>query len=72
MTEPKTPHFVSREPFDPYSVEKLTPAQEELYLASQWRLMWWKLKRHKLALISGFVLALFYLVAAFADRKSVV
>ncbi|MGB1446175.1 MAG: ABC transporter permease [Arenicellales bacterium] len=67
MTEPKTPHFVSREPFDPYSVEKLTPAQEELYLASQWRLMWWKLKRHKLALISGFVLALFYLVAAFAE-----
>ena len=67
MSESKTPHYVSREPFDPYSVEKLTPAQEELYLASQWRLMWWKLKRHKLALVSGFVLALFYLVAAFAE-----
>ena len=67
MSESKTPHYVSREPFDPYSVEKLTPAQEELYLASQWRLMWWKLKRHKLALVSGFVLALFYLVATFAE-----
>ena len=39
MNTPKTPHYVSREPFDPYSVEKLTPAQEKLYLASQWQLM---------------------------------
>ncbi|MBT6348537.1 MAG: ABC transporter permease, partial [Proteobacteria bacterium] len=67
MTSSKTPHFVSREPFDPYSVEKLNPAQEKLYLASQWRLMWWKLRRHKLALVSGFVLLLFYLVAALAE-----
>jgi len=67
MSSPKTPHYVSREPFDPYSVEKLNPAQEKLYLASQWRLMWWKLRRHKLALISGIVLLLFYLVAALAE-----
>ena len=67
MSSLKTPHYVSREPFDPYSVEKLNPAQEKLYLASQWRLMWWKLKRHKLALVSGFVLLLFYLVAALAE-----
>ena len=53
-------HFVSSEPFDPHSIESLTPAQEKYYLASQWKLMWWKLKRHRLALICGIILALNY------------
>ncbi len=53
-------HFVSSEPFDPYSVERLTPEQERYYLASQWQLMWWKLKRHRLAVISGVVLLIMY------------
>jgi peptide/nickel transport system permease protein len=35
-------HFVSTEAFDPKSVEKLSPIQERIYLASQLRLMWWK------------------------------
>src|SRR3546814_7711645 len=30
-------------------------------MASQWRIMWWKLKRHRLARISGSVLAVLYL-----------
>jgi len=42
-------HYVSPEPFDPYSVERLTPEQERFYLASQWRMMWWKFRRHRLA-----------------------
>ena len=45
-------HYVSKEPFDPYSVEVLTPEQERYYLATQWQLIWWKLKRHKLAVVS--------------------
>ena len=53
-------HYVSREPFDPQSIEALTPAQETYYLASQWKLMWWKLKRHRLAVICGVILALNY------------
>ena len=53
-------HFVSRAPFDPHSIEALTPAQEKYYLASQWKLMWWKLKRHRLAVICGVILALNY------------
>ena len=44
-------HYVSPEPFDPYSVERLTPEQERFYLASQWRMMWWKFRRHRLAVI---------------------
>jgi peptide/nickel transport system permease protein len=53
-------HFVSTEPFDAHSIEALTPEQEKYYLASQWKLMWWKLKRHRLALIFGIILALNY------------
>jgi peptide/nickel transport system permease protein len=34
------PHVVSREPFDPYAVEAMTPRQERYYQASQWQLMW--------------------------------
>ena len=51
MKSTDMPHFVSDEPFDPLAVEKLSASQEKLYLASQWRLMWWKLRRHRLALI---------------------
>ncbi len=53
-------HYVSSAPFDPYSIETMTPAQERYYMAGQWRLMWWKLKRHKLAVISGIVLLIMY------------
>ena len=53
-------HFVSDEPFDPYSVEQLTPEQERYYLASQWQLMWWKLRRHRVAMFSGMVLLIMY------------
>ncbi|MDP6705426.1 MAG: ABC transporter permease [Alphaproteobacteria bacterium] len=54
-------HWVSQTPFDPYTVEALTPEQERFYLASQWRLMWWKLARHPLAVASGIFLLVLYL-----------
>jgi len=53
-------HYVCSETFDAHSIEALTPEQEKYYLASQWKLMWWKLKRHRLALICGIILALNY------------
>ena len=55
---PAIPRYVNEEPWDPQSVEVLTPAQERFYLASQWRLMWWKFRRHKLAVFSGVLLLL--------------
>ena len=42
-------------------------ADERHYYAGQWRLMWWRFRRHRMALISAFLLILLYLVAAFAD-----
>jgi peptide/nickel transport system permease protein len=53
-------HFVDQEPFDPLSVEAMTPEQERFFMASQWKLMWWKLLRHRLAVVSGGILLLLY------------
>ena len=41
--------------------------EESLYLASQWQLMWRKLRKHKLALVGAAILVLFYLVAIFCE-----
>ncbi len=45
--------------------QQLTESQgeERLYLASQWQLMWWKFRRHKVAMFSGVVIICLYLVA---------
>ena len=53
-------HYVSRDPFDPYATESLTPEQERFYRASQWQIMWWKFRRHRIAVAAGLVLAAFY------------
>ncbi|MEO8303539.1 MAG: ABC transporter permease, partial [Betaproteobacteria bacterium] len=53
-------HLVSTAPFDPTSAARLTPEQERFYLASQWMLMWWKFKRHRVAVVSGVILLLMY------------
>ncbi|SEG81126.1 ABC transporter permease [Marinobacterium lutimaris] len=60
-------HYVSDKPFDPQSIEQLTPAQEKLYYASQWQLMWWGFKRHKLALFCGVLLVAMYLSILIAE-----
>lgn len=58
---PRTDHYVNREPFNPNDDTVLTPEQERYYMASQWQMMWWKLKRHRVAVISGLFLLLLYL-----------
>jgi len=57
---PPLPHYVSPAPFDPEETEALTSEQERYYMASQWALMWAKLRRHRLAVAAGVVLALLY------------
>ena len=54
-------HWVNPAPFDPHRVEQMTPEMERYYMAPQWRLVWWKFKRHRLAVVSGIVLLAFYL-----------
>ncbi len=64
------PHYVSTAPFDPHSVEKVTEAQARVYQASQLRLIWWRFKRHKLALVSAIFLGLLYLMILFTEFLS--
>ncbi|MBK8023103.1 MAG: ABC transporter permease [Chloroflexi bacterium] len=45
----------------------MSKAAERYYAASQWQLMWRKLKRHRLAVVSGIFLGMFYFVALFAE-----
>jgi len=60
MTDRTVEHYVNKEPFDPHRIEAMTPEMERYYMAPQWRLIWWKFKRHKLALISAFFLLAMY------------
>ena len=60
-------HFVSQDPFDPEIDTELTPEQERFYMASQWKLMWWKLRRHRLAVAAAVILLLLYFAALFAE-----
>jgi peptide/nickel transport system permease protein len=44
--------------------------QEAYYVASQWQLIWWKLRKHRLAVIAAPVLVALYLSAIFSDFLS--
>lgn len=44
-----------------------TGRAEKLYQASPRQLMWWRFKRHKVALVSGIILLLAYLVTGLAE-----
>jgi peptide/nickel transport system permease protein len=67
MSSNETRHFVDTAPFDPNKVEPPDPERERYYQASQWRIVWWKFKRHKIALVAGIVLLIFYMTVPFAE-----
>ncbi|MCH9010522.1 MAG: ABC transporter permease [Chloroflexi bacterium] len=46
------------------AVERTT---DRVYVASQWQLMWWRLRKHRLAMVAAGVLGLFYFVVIFAN-----
>ncbi|MGQ9632431.1 MAG: ABC transporter permease [bacterium] len=51
----------------PLEAARIEAAGEELYVASQWKLMWWKFKKHRLAVVSSAILILAYLIAIFCE-----
>lgn len=55
------PHYVSTAPFDPNLIEPTTSGMAAFSKASQFKLMWWQFKQHKLALCSGAFLLFVYL-----------
>jgi len=42
-------------------------AEERVSVASQWQLMWWRFRKHKLAMISAVVVMIFYFAVLFCD-----
>jgi peptide/nickel transport system permease protein len=63
----KLEHYVSKEPFEPSAAEQLTPEQERFYRASQWRIMWWRFRRHRVAVASAVVLVALYASALVSE-----
>ena len=57
---PKSRTTSAAEPWDPYVSERLTAEQERYYMAGQWKLMWWRFRRHKPAVVSMIFLLLMY------------
>ncbi len=51
----------------PVELEQPAEVEAKAFVAPQWKLVWWKFRKHKLALFSGVVMLLIYAVALFAD-----
>jgi peptide/nickel transport system permease protein len=47
--------------------EKGKTEDERVFVATQWQLMWWKFRRHKMAVVSAVVVILLYSVAIFCE-----
>lgn len=42
-------------------------ADERIFTASQWQLMWWRFRRHKMAIAGGIFIAIMYFIALFCE-----
>ena len=60
-------HYVDQRPFDPGLTEPSGAENEGFYRASSWKLMWWKFRRHKVAVVSAYILLAFYLIVPFVE-----
>jgi peptide/nickel transport system permease protein len=51
------------------TAQDIAPAKPvpEAELASQWKLMWWAFRRHRLAMVGGVIVLVFYFIAAFCE-----
>jgi peptide/nickel transport system permease protein len=62
QTSADLPHFVHQGEFDAYALEKATEGTSTINEASQLRMVWLRFSKHRLALISGILLAIAYLM----------
>lgn len=49
------------------ATEMESQEEERIYVASQWQLMWWRFRKHQLALASSVLLILLYFAALFCE-----
>jgi peptide/nickel transport system permease protein len=54
-------------PSEKPTVKSADKSKEKIAVASPRQLMWWKFRKHRVAVFSGIVLFIFYFVAIFAD-----
>ena len=47
--------------------DEISIKEEKVYVASYWKLMWWRFLKHRMAVISAVIVLLLYLVAAFCE-----
>ncbi|MEJ5309869.1 MAG: ABC transporter permease [Anaerolineae bacterium] len=59
-----TPNLPSQAPGDTFVT---TRAEEQIAVATQWQLMWWRFRKHRLAMAGVVMLVIFYLIALSAD-----
>ncbi len=48
-------------------VDEPPEAEDRIFVATQWQLMWWRFRKHKLAIVSAIIVGFFYFVVLFAD-----
>ncbi len=51
----------------PQDTFQTTAAEEKIAVATQWQLMWWRFRKHRLAMIGAVVLIIFYMMAALTE-----
>src|SRR5215813_443282 len=51
----------------PAPIQGVDQPEAQIVVAKQWQLIWWKFRKHRLALLGGIVTILIYLVAIFAE-----
>jgi len=51
----------------PVEEEDLQKAGEKVYVAPPWKLMWWRFRKHKMALVCSVILIVFYFIAIFCE-----
>ncbi len=66
MTDTTT-HEAAEPAADPDLVAKSGHRSRDVAIASQWQLIWWSFRRHKLAMIGLVVIAVLYLISLFAE-----
>jgi len=44
-----------------------TKAEQQIAVATQWQLMWWRFRKHRLAMAAAIVLIIFYIIVLIAD-----
>jgi peptide/nickel transport system permease protein len=57
----------SRVDTEPVVEEEIESGGEQVYVAPPWKLMWWRFRKHKMAMICSVILIIFYFVAVFSE-----